>query len=256
MSGSRLAINEVKRIKPGGLLILALPCNSFCRPLRTQKNLDSLRHHAHIKSYQRSMWLLRSQGTHQRSEVFPLGNKGYTSVGLGNLLCFRVVLLAMYAACKGIRYIIEQPNGSALDVHPAFRKFCEWSEAGLVKVICFVAFPGCKSSPGVVHQPVAWSLLLFQGNSKTPAALVKRWRASKENRGCFWKVATRKFHEILSRWASYKTEENAWWYGSMVREARGTQSKPESHLHLIWMCKWRLRQVFLLHWHIFHECRC
>lgn len=73
----------------------------------------------------------------------------------------------MYAACKGIRYIIEQPNGSALDVRPAFRKFCEWSEAGLVKVICFVAFPGCKFSPGVVYQPVAWSLLLFQRNSKT-----------------------------------------------------------------------------------------
>lgn len=69
--------------------------------------------------------------------VSPRKNKGYASVGLGNLLCFRVVLLAMYAACRGVRYIIEQPTGSALDVQPAFRKFCEWSEAGQAKVRFF-----------------------------------------------------------------------------------------------------------------------
>ena len=46
----------------------------------------------------------------------------------------------MFAACRGVRYLIEQPNGSALDVHPAFRRFCDWSEAGLVIVIFFLHF--------------------------------------------------------------------------------------------------------------------
>ena len=57
-------------------------------------------------------------GTHQRSILFPLGNQGYSSVAFGNLICARAVLLLAIALSRGLRILLEQPQGSRAALHP------------------------------------------------------------------------------------------------------------------------------------------
>ena len=65
---------------------------------------------------------LRSAGTHERSVLFPEGNRGYASVMTGNLLCSRAVLCLLFAASQSIRFLLEQPSGSMAEEHPRLRK--------------------------------------------------------------------------------------------------------------------------------------
>ena len=64
---------------------------------------------------------LRSAGTHGRSILFPEGNRGYSSVRTGNVLCSRSVLRLLFAASQGIRFLLEQPAGSQAEEHPRLR---------------------------------------------------------------------------------------------------------------------------------------
>ena len=70
-----------------------------------------------------SSFQLRSYHTHGRN-IFNgyMGNEGYTFVKLGNLFCSRLALLIILCFAKGIRWIVEQPEGSALPHHPRFQE--------------------------------------------------------------------------------------------------------------------------------------
>lgn len=66
--------------------------------------------------------LIRSRGTHGRDSLFPLGNTGYGFVKLGNLLAARCCLLILLAICRGLIFVLEQPDGSAFPFHPRWQE--------------------------------------------------------------------------------------------------------------------------------------
>ena len=116
-AGFILALNEVKRLRPGGLCIVALCCESF-----SAMCLGSILVLAWYWSWSlpARFWglvgfaglCLRSRATSGRSIVFPLGHKAYAFVQRGNLLLCRVVLLLMLCSYKKARFLLEQPAGS------------------------------------------------------------------------------------------------------------------------------------------------
>lgn len=80
------------------------------------------------------MAALRSSGTHQRSLLFPEGNKGYPFVESGNRLCSRAVVLLIFSIAYCCRFLLEQPQGSKAEEHERlvelFRKY--WVFKGAV----------------------------------------------------------------------------------------------------------------------------
>ena len=67
--------------------------------------------------------LLRSRHTSGRSIFQPEGNEHYEFVRVGNLLANRVCLLIWVATAYGLRWLLEQPDGSALPDLPRFQHF-------------------------------------------------------------------------------------------------------------------------------------
>lgn len=63
-------------------------------------------------------WFLRCAGTHGRSALFPLGNRGYGFVSCGNLLACRIICLIYFILARRGRFLLEQPAGSYLEWHP------------------------------------------------------------------------------------------------------------------------------------------
>ena len=51
-----------------------------------------------------------------------LGNQGYKFVALGNLFCSRLALALILCFARGIRFVVEQPEGSSLPMHPRFQQ--------------------------------------------------------------------------------------------------------------------------------------
>lgn len=70
--------------------------------------------------------ILRSSGTHQRSILFPEGNKRYSFVSAGNKLAARFCLLILYSLAQGCRFLLEQPAGSFLSLFPRLQKLLEF----------------------------------------------------------------------------------------------------------------------------------
>ena len=66
---------------------------------------------------------MRSLGTHERSILFPEGNRGFGFVARGNKLCSRFVFLCCYTLCMGARFLLEQPGGSRAELHPRMQSF-------------------------------------------------------------------------------------------------------------------------------------
>lgn len=76
---------------------------------------------------------LRSRGTTKRSSSNPMGDPSVKSVSEGNQMVSRCALLLIIAFCRGLFFVLEQPRGSLLEVHPAtqkiFRKFQVYRKA-------------------------------------------------------------------------------------------------------------------------------
>lgn len=68
-----------------------------------------------------NVFTLRNSGTSRRSATRPLGETQYPSVALGNVLCARTLICAMIASALGCWLFIEQPQGSWMEMHPAFQ---------------------------------------------------------------------------------------------------------------------------------------
>lgn len=93
-SGFVLTLNEVLRCKPGSLLVLAPVC----------KSMSSM-----------------SRFTSGRSALNPWGHTNYEFVENGNTLACRTILLIVIAQWKGLRWILEQPDGSFFPQLPRFQ---------------------------------------------------------------------------------------------------------------------------------------
>ncbi|CAL1150914.1 unnamed protein product [Cladocopium goreaui] len=89
-----LTLNEVLRCKPGSLLVLAPVCTSMSA---------------------------MSRHTSGRSYLKPYGNTNYEFVELGNTLACRCILLILVAHWRGLRWLLEQPDGSFLQYLPRFQ---------------------------------------------------------------------------------------------------------------------------------------
>ncbi|CAL1145385.1 unnamed protein product [Cladocopium goreaui] len=89
-----LVLNEVMRCKPGSTVVLAPDCRSLSKMCRH---------------------------TSGRSYLTPMGNRGYVFVRVGNTLSGRTVIVALLAAWCGLRFIIEQPDGSFLEHLPHYQ---------------------------------------------------------------------------------------------------------------------------------------
>lgn len=63
-----------------------------------------------------------------------LGNAGYTFVATGNLLCSRLALALLLCWAKGIRFLVEQPEGSSMPHHPRFQQVLGIGRAPWLKV--------------------------------------------------------------------------------------------------------------------------
>lgn len=74
-----------------------------------------------------SMWhgAVRSRATSGRSILFPLGHIEFEFVTTGNLLVARLILLLFVASWKGLRWVIEQPEGTAFPLQPRWQQFLE-----------------------------------------------------------------------------------------------------------------------------------
>ena len=119
----RLCLQTVRRSKKGALHIIALCCTSFCMP-----PLDENKCHGKYElptgycDFLSSKKWPRSSGTHQRSILFPHGNRNYNFVRDGNRLASRFVLLIYYSLAHMCRFLLEQPGGSTAELYPRLSK--------------------------------------------------------------------------------------------------------------------------------------
>ena len=76
----------------------------------------------------------------------PLGDDSVNCVAIGNVMVARCVLIILLAASRGIFWVLEQPRGSLLEMHPAFqllmRKLRVWRKA-----LNMAAFGGESEKP-------------------------------------------------------------------------------------------------------------
>lgn len=64
----------------------------------------------------------RSRGTTKRSAARPLGEESYESVRIGNLLTARTLVILMIAHALRCFWVLEQPKGSVMELHPCFQE--------------------------------------------------------------------------------------------------------------------------------------
>lgn len=63
----------------------------------------------------------RNAGTARRSVSRPLGEEAHPSVRTGNVLCARTLIVLLVAATLGCWWVLEQPRGSTMELHPCFQ---------------------------------------------------------------------------------------------------------------------------------------
>lgn len=69
-----------------------------------------------------SSFVYMSSGTSQRSHAQPLGQTKYPSVAQGNLLASRTLVIILIAASLNVWWLLEQPQGSWMELHPLFQE--------------------------------------------------------------------------------------------------------------------------------------
>ena len=65
-----------------------------------------------------SSYVWVNRGTSRRCISCPLGNIRRTYIKLANVMVSRVALMLLLMYVKGILVILEQPQGSTLELHP------------------------------------------------------------------------------------------------------------------------------------------
>ena len=118
----RLALNEARRIKNGGLGVIGLPCCSFTVMRLGFSLFVPAAVIAWYYVYTLAPFLVRSRHTSGRTAITPCGNRGYGFVHAGNCLLARSALLVLVLSYRGCQWLLEQPASSTIMDHPAF----EW----------------------------------------------------------------------------------------------------------------------------------
>ena len=106
--GFLLAVIAVLKLVPGGILIAAPVCSSFCAMCRAQT---------------------------KRTARNPLGDDYMVFVKDGNTIANRLILILWLACSLDVLFLVEQPGGSTMWSIPRFRFFQE-SSCRMIKV-CF-----------------------------------------------------------------------------------------------------------------------
>ena len=75
---------------------------------------------------------MRAKATHQRSILNPLGREELAFVATGNKIASRVALLIWYSLASCCRFLLEQPRGSAAELHPRLVEL--WKSFPILKV--------------------------------------------------------------------------------------------------------------------------
>ena len=100
-TGLCYAIRQVLRIEESGLAFWALPCNSFA-------------------------WLSSSQ--HERGPQNPFGCGSYHWVQAGNILGARTSLLLCLCIARQVKWMLENPEGSAVRCFPYLQHVLSFPE--------------------------------------------------------------------------------------------------------------------------------
>ncbi|CAK9103962.1 unnamed protein product [Durusdinium trenchii] len=69
-----------------------------------------------------SSFVFMSRGTTKRSATRPLGEESYESVRVGNILTARTLVILMVAHALRCFWVLEQPKGSVMELHPCFQE--------------------------------------------------------------------------------------------------------------------------------------
>ena len=140
-------------------------CKTFFEP----KGMPSHTHYLYIYIYL-SIYLFlsylgpRSRVTHGRDFWRPLGNCGYGFVAVGNLLGCRCILLIYVAVSRGLKFILEQPDGSSLPLHPRWEELLGhvqalWME-GKTNIL------GMRCSGMFAYGSWVWQIIVITGSFK------------------------------------------------------------------------------------------
>ena len=105
--GFLYAIRQILRLKEGGLLYWALPCNSFS---------------------------FMARSLHQRTVSHPFGRPVHKFVVAGNILATRVACLTMLGLCRRVRFMLEQPDRSLAAVFPYFMHIFSFEHVEIQRV--------------------------------------------------------------------------------------------------------------------------
>ena len=83
----------------------------------------------------------RSRHTSGRSYLKPYGNTNYEFVELGNTLACRCILLILVAHWRGLRWLLEQPDGSFLQYLPRFQWLLQVIKATMMFIAMGTTIP-------------------------------------------------------------------------------------------------------------------
>jgi len=64
-----------------------------------------------------------NRATSKRSKAKPLGNQSLKYIKDANLMATRVVLLMWLCTATGLAFVLEQPQGSTLEMNPRFQEY-------------------------------------------------------------------------------------------------------------------------------------
>lgn len=107
--GFLAAVFHACSLKIGGAMLVAPVCSSF---VFMRFGCIVLRVRVHP----------RNRGTSQRSATNPVGEERHQSVRTGNILLCRTLVIIWIAQALGCHWVLEQPKGSVMELHPRFQE--------------------------------------------------------------------------------------------------------------------------------------
>lgn len=75
-----------------------------------------------------------NSGTAARCAFLPLGDISCAHVRSANKMVARMVIIIVLLTAKGVFWVVEQPCGSRLELHPAWQWLCSWTRVFRVTV--------------------------------------------------------------------------------------------------------------------------
>ena len=119
--GFILAVYQILSLKRGAGATFAPVCSTWVW-MTLVRGVLMLGSSLHESGSRGGVGHKRSRGSTKRSRTSPLGDESSTAVVAGNLQASRVACLILLCAAKSVFWILEQPKGSLLEMHPLVQK--------------------------------------------------------------------------------------------------------------------------------------